>query len=113
MRRDAAAVQQDQGAVGALAAQVGRRCAVVAALRTGGDVGITCQVVGTVAVDVQAGDQLLGVDDALLFKLLAGDDFHRQRAFLGDALDATTRNFHTLDILLRCILRERRAYNAD
>jgi hypothetical protein len=86
--RHAAAVQQDQGRVGALAAQVGRARAVVAALGAGGDVGVRRQVVGTVAVDVQVGDQLLGGDDALVFQLLAADDFERQRAFLGDALDA-------------------------
>ena len=58
--------------------------------------------------------QLLGAGDALLFDLLARDELHRQRAFLGDALDAATRDFHTLDGL-RCwrFLRDGRTDHAN
>ncbi len=98
--RHAAAVEQNQGAVGALAAQVGRGCTIVAALGAGGHVRVRSQVVGTVAVHVQGGDQLFGADDALFFELLPGDDLDRQCAFLGDALDATARNFDALHDLL-------------
>ena len=103
--RDAAAIEQDQGGVGALAAQVGARGAVIAALGARGDVGVRGQVVGTVAVDVEGGDQLFGRHDALVFKLLARDDLDRQRAFLGDALDARAGDFHPLHRRFRLCLR--------
>jgi hypothetical protein len=84
---DAAAVQEDQGGVGALTTKVGGGGAVVAALGAGHDVGVRRQVVEAVAVDVEVHDQLLGARDALLLHFELGKHGKRQRALIGDALD--------------------------
>jgi hypothetical protein len=109
---DTAAVEQHQRAVRPLAAEIGRGRSIVAALGAGRDVGVRCQIIRTVAVDVQRRDNLLGRNKTLFFKLPARDDLDRQRAFLGDPLDRRTRDFDTLHRWLH-ILRNSGAHYTD
>ena len=52
MRRNAPAVEEDEGGAGALHAEIGGGRAVIAALGTGDDVGIRREIVEAVAVNV-------------------------------------------------------------
>ncbi len=99
VRRDAAAVQQDQRRVGALQAQVGGGRAVVAAGLARDHVRVGGQVVQAVAVGRERSDQLLGRHDALAVEVAARDGLHRQRALVLDALDARAGDLHPLDLL--------------
>src|SRR5690606_22327369 len=74
---DAAAVEQHQGRVGALPAQVGAGDAVVAALLLVDDAGVAGQVVRRVAGDVHVHQQLFGRGNALGLDLGALE--HRDR----------------------------------
>jgi hypothetical protein len=100
--RDPAAVQQDEGGVGALVAQVRRAGPVVAPGRARHDVRVGGQVVEAVRVGRELHDQLLGRGDAALLQLLARDDLQRGSALLGDTPDVGAGD---LDSLARRLLR--------
>ena len=101
MGGDAAPVEQHQRGVGALAAEVGARHAVVAAQGVLHDAGVAGEVVGPVAGDVEVHQQLLGGGDALGIDLLLGDRGDGQRLLDLDALDARTGDGHLVEGLDR------------
>ena len=107
---DAAPVQQHQGAVRSQAAQRSERRAATDPVGIGAKYVIAGgHIVGTGAVRRDGRQQLLGAGNALLFDLVVGDHLHRQRAFLGDALDTAARHFDPLYRLRRRFLRHGRA----
>jgi hypothetical protein len=60
---------------------------------------------------LMGGDQLFGGDDALVFELFARNDFHRQCALLGDALDARAGDLDPLHRPLVLGLRDSGHYS--
>ena len=111
VRRHTATVKQHQCCVRALAAKVGGRDAVVAAVGSGGDVGVAGQIVHAIAIDRQRLHQLLDGRNAGAVKFGAGDHLHRQCAFGLHALDAATGDFNAFDLGRLRILRKRRTSN--
>ncbi len=101
---DAAAVQQHERRIGALAAQVGAGHAVVAALVLVDDARVARQVVRAIAGDVEIAEQLLGGGDALLVDLLLGEGGDRQRILGLGALDARAGHRDLVQGLLRLLI---------
>ncbi len=102
VRGHAAAVEQHQRGIGALAAQVGAGHAVVAALvHAGDDAHVAGQVVRAVAGDVEVAHQLFGRTDALRVDLGLPDDRDRQRGLDVGALDARAGDADLVQLLGR------------
>ena len=92
VRGNPAAVQQDEGGGRALAAQIGRGCAIVAARLAGNDIGIRGQIVETVAVAAEQRNELLGAVDAFAAQILGGENLQGQSGIGNVLFDARTRD---------------------